>query len=146
MMHAPVHTITLRSNSSNKVPLVLRNIRDWYRFDTDKDQNLMKCWQVGDKMGKNGRHTSYKFCVNETNPRYPDNTQTWTKGKYPLHGDFVLQVKLILFGRSIVPNVHDAHKNNRERQWCPSSLWNFDQRCWDVHSFNRSKKEEKAYS
>lgn len=53
-------------------------MRNRNRFDAEENQNLVKCWNVGNKVGVDCRDSRYKFSVSKANAADTYNAKTRT--------------------------------------------------------------------
>lgn len=83
-------------------------MRYWDGLDAKENKNLVESGEVGDEMGENSWNSCNKLGVNEANATDSGNTQVRTQGEQPVDGNFVFNIKLILFQGSVMPTVHDS--------------------------------------
>ena len=110
----------------HKKPFLRSNMWDWDRLDAEENYNLVKGWEVGNKVGEDSWYSRYQFGVYEANPTNSDNAKARTKAEKPVNGDLVLDFKLILPNCSIVPNIHDEEKAQTKSNRNPCSLVELD--------------------
>lgn len=71
----------------------------------------MKCREIGDKVGNDGRDSRYKFSMNEANGSDTDNSKVRAKTEEPINRDLILDVEFVFLECTIVPYIHDYHEN-----------------------------------
>ena len=92
---ATEHAELLGAEASDEESLVVRDVRDLHGFDTDEDQDLVKCGEIGGEVAENGWQSGDHVSVDETDARDPDHAQTGPHGEDSLHGDLVFEVELV---------------------------------------------------
>ena len=88
----------------------------------------MKGWEVGDKVGEDGRHASDELGVDQADARDAGDAKAGAEGKQPLHGHLVLEVEFVLLGGTIVPHVHNGHGDAGQHKGHPPALVDLEER------------------
>ncbi|KVI02544.1 hypothetical protein Ccrd_019212 [Cynara cardunculus var. scolymus] len=105
------------------------------RFHTEEHHNLVKSRKVRDEVRENGGDPRNELGMNEPDPANPHDAKSRSQAEEPIDRDLVLNVKLILLYRPVVPHKHDNEKDARKGDRDPRTFTELYQRCREVKHF-----------
>jgi hypothetical protein len=102
----------------------------------------MKRWQIGDKMGEDGRDAAVELGVYEADAADTDDAEVWAEAKEPVDGDLVLKIELILLDGAIVPDAHYHHEDEGQDDGDPGSFLELDERRREVQRLDGAEEHD----